>query len=238
MLGYFPRRVAVVRGTSIHYQLLMPWLIDQISARRRIAALSIPSLLERCRMTLVGYVADESLRGNLPFPRSVACVFVPRISLTHMEPKGTRRRAALCPQEAPCAQAMAWNVVGCVVRFAVEICLRTTWFVPSFLLMLEISLIIDPAIDQTLTPSALISDAVKRSTKAHLFHFYPILCEIVAIPRKPPTAWIMTGGHRMSAESRNTSGEDASDGHAVELDARTLVKDCLKEVGRELGVGH
>ncbi len=106
------------------------------------------------------------------------------------------------------------------------------------LFMLKISLIMDSAIDQTLTPSALISDAVKRSTKAHLFHFYPILCEIVAIPRKPPTAWVMTGGHRMSAESRNTSGEDASDGHAVELDARTLVKDCLKEVGRELGVGH
>ena len=76
----------------------------------------------------------------------------------------------------------------------------------------------------------MIADAVKRSTKAHLFHFYPILCEIVAIPRKPPTAWVMTGAHR--------AADSGKDGLAVELDARTLVKDCLKEVGRELGVGH
>jgi hypothetical protein len=38
---------------------------------KRLAALSLPSLLNRCRSTLVGYVADESLRGNLPFPRLV-----------------------------------------------------------------------------------------------------------------------------------------------------------------------
>ncbi|RDX44494.1 hypothetical protein OH76DRAFT_1540422 [Lentinus brumalis] len=175
---------------------------DQISARRRIAALSIPSLLERCRMTLVGYVADESLRGNLPFPRAreEELLYVLRKLLALKLWPGTLWAAL---SDSPS-------------KYASE----------------------QPAIDQTLTPSALISDAVKRSTKAHLFHFYPILCEIVAIPRKPPTAWVMTGGHRMSAESRNTSGEDASDGHAVELDARTLVKDCLKEVGRELGVGH
>lgn len=42
---------------------------DQIPSRKRIAALSLPSLLERCRMTLVSYIADESLRGSLPFPR-------------------------------------------------------------------------------------------------------------------------------------------------------------------------
>lgn len=35
------------------------------------AALTLSSLLNRCRTTLVGYVADESLRGNLPFPRFV-----------------------------------------------------------------------------------------------------------------------------------------------------------------------
>ncbi len=31
---------------------------------------------------------------------------------------------------------------------------------------------------------------------------------------------------------------NADEGHAVEVDARALVKECLKEVGRELGVGH
>lgn len=42
---------------------------DRIPSRKRVAALCLPSLLERCRRTLVGYVADEALRGNLPFPR-------------------------------------------------------------------------------------------------------------------------------------------------------------------------
>ena len=85
----------------------------------------------------------------------------------------------------------------------------------------------------------MIADSVKRSTKAHLFHFYPILCEIVAIPRKAPTAWVITGAHRASIEAKSVASEgSATEGHAVELDARTLVKDCLKEVGRELGVGR
>jgi hypothetical protein len=36
-----------------------------------VAALALPALLERCRFALVSYVADEALRGNLPFPRFV-----------------------------------------------------------------------------------------------------------------------------------------------------------------------
>lgn len=46
-------------------------VLDQEDSRRRLAALSLSSLLNRCRTTLVGYVADEALRGNLPFPRFV-----------------------------------------------------------------------------------------------------------------------------------------------------------------------
>ena len=50
----------------------------------------------------------------------------------------------------------------------------------------------------------------------------------------------------MSTESRSISDairqksidENSMNGTTVELDARTLVKDCLKEVGRELGVGR
>lgn len=47
---------------------------DQEHSRRRLAALSIPSILNRCRTTIVGYVADEALRGNLPFPRLVFAI--------------------------------------------------------------------------------------------------------------------------------------------------------------------
>ena len=33
------------------------------------AALSLPSLLNRCQASMIRYVADEALRANLPFPR-------------------------------------------------------------------------------------------------------------------------------------------------------------------------
>lgn len=50
----------------------LTWLCfpDQEPSRRRLAALSLPSLLTRCRTVMMGYVADEALRGNLPFPRA------------------------------------------------------------------------------------------------------------------------------------------------------------------------
>ncbi|OJT09170.1 Protein MON2 -like protein [Trametes pubescens] len=189
---------------------------DQILSRRRIAALSIPSLLERCRMTLVSYIADESLRGSLPFPRAreEELLYALRKLLALKLWPGTLWAALSDSPSAYCVE--------------------------------------QPNIDQSLPPSDLIADAVKRSTKAHLFHFYPILCEIVAIPRKTPTAWVMSAVPRASATSSLASPNDArhsmsftdvakgnaDEGHAVEVDARALVKECLKEVGRELGVGH
>ena len=36
---------------------------------KRLAVLSMPVLLSRCRMVLQGYVVDESVRGRLPFSR-------------------------------------------------------------------------------------------------------------------------------------------------------------------------
>ena len=36
---------------------------------KRLAVLSLPELLSRCRMVLQGYVVDESVRGRLPFSR-------------------------------------------------------------------------------------------------------------------------------------------------------------------------
>lgn len=38
---------------------------------RRLAALSLPALLQRCKFSLLSYVKDEGLRGGLPFPRYV-----------------------------------------------------------------------------------------------------------------------------------------------------------------------
>jgi len=49
-------------------------LTDQEHSRRRLATLSLPSLLNRCKATLLRFVADESLRGNIPFPRCGLCI--------------------------------------------------------------------------------------------------------------------------------------------------------------------
>lgn len=42
---------------------------DAILQRKRLAALAIPSLLQRCKEVLASYVADDSLRGSAPFTR-------------------------------------------------------------------------------------------------------------------------------------------------------------------------
>lgn len=164
---------------------------DQEPARRRLAALSLPSLLNRCRNVMVGYVADEALRGNLPFPRvrEDELIYVLR-KLLELRLWPGSLWAALSEQPS---------------AFAVE----------------------QPAIDTSMGPSLLIADAVKRSSVAHLFHFYPVLCEIASIPRKTPSSWVLSRG-----ADREASPE------AVEIDARVLARNCLKEVGREMGVGR
>jgi hypothetical protein len=47
------------------------YILDHEASRRRLAALSLPSLLNRCQTTMAGFVSDESTRGNLPFSRLV-----------------------------------------------------------------------------------------------------------------------------------------------------------------------
>jgi hypothetical protein len=83
---------------------------------------------------------------------------------------------------------------------------------------------------------------VKRSTKAHLFHFYDVFCEIIAIPRRPPSVWVyVPHGDEPSTHVHSwgaiTLGE-ISEGKAVEIDSRTLAKQCLKELRPEMGIGQ
>ncbi len=91
------------------------------------------------------------------------------------------------------------------------------------------------ALDTSLTPSSLIADAVKRSSVAHLFHFYGVLCEIASIPRKTPSTWTISpttaGISPLNGHTENVNG-------AVQLDARDLSRQCLKEVGKEMGVSY
>lgn len=84
-----------------------------------------------------------------------------------------------------------------------------------------------------------------RSSIAHLFQFYDVLCDIAAIPRKTPSAWVMAEapspispsspvkGSGLSLSSRTRySGQDG----ALQLDARVLARECLKLVGQEIGI--
>lgn len=43
--------------------------IDREDSRRRVAALGLPSLLNRCAAVIKSYLADAPLRGKMPFPR-------------------------------------------------------------------------------------------------------------------------------------------------------------------------
>lgn len=123
-------------------------------------------------------------------------------------------------------------------------------------------------LDRSPTPRELVSDSIKRSTVAHLFHFYPVLCEIASIPRRSPTAWVQAStsdsdkvnrgknerhdgkakGKLQKKESKKEKISAVADAAVVadgdvkedviELDARTLARDCLKELGREMGVSN
>ncbi|KAJ8092074.1 Endocytosis and vacuole integrity protein [Marasmius tenuissimus] len=157
---------------------------DQEPLRKRLAALSLLSLFTRCKTALVGYVADEALRGNLPFPRAREdeLIYVLRKLLElHLWP-GSHWTA------------ISENPTRCCVE--------------------------QPPIDPNhSTPKELISDSVKRSSLAHLFYFYPVICEIAAIPRKMPSSFVDQGA-----------------GDVKEVDARSLSGECLRAVGREMGV--
>ena len=75
----------------------------------------------------------------------------------------------------------------------------------------------------------ILSDVVKRSSVGILFYFYGWLCEIVAIPRRLPSTWNVV----------ESDGDGDGDGSGVRVemdDARRLAKDCLRVVGREMGV--
>ena len=107
------------------------------------------------------------------------------------------------------------------------------------------------AIDSSLPPSELIADAVKRSSVAHLFQFYHGLCDIASIPRKTPSAWVMADApsplspsspipnreYAGADTSQGKIGTSVSNGKALELDARSLARECLRTVGQELGMG-
>lgn len=164
----------------------------------------LPLLLSRCRSTLVGYIADEELRGGLPFQRfrEEELLYVLRKLLGLQLWPGTLWAAL---SSSPSQHAVQ-----------------------------------QPPIDASLDPKALITDAVRRSSKAHLFHFYHIFCEIASLPRKTPSVLLSTHSDPPTGQGRSRIAREEQEraNNFTEFDARTLARECLKVIGREMGLAR
>ncbi|TFY76565.1 hypothetical protein EWM64_g7449 [Hericium alpestre] len=184
---------------------------DHVDSRKRVAVLSLSLLLGRCRQTLAQYVADESLRGALPFPR------VREEELVYVLHK--LRELQVWPGSLWAALSDSPS------DYATE----------------------QPAINPDLPPSELIADTIKRSSRAHLFHLYSVIGQIASVPRKAPSAWVMSdsllsppttpdsSSSSMEIKSKVAAG-GLGPGRLVSMDSRALARECLKEIGREMGV--
>jgi hypothetical protein len=153
---------------------------------------------------------------------------------------------------------MARIALGGSLRDTVQVRKGAAWyahnlFVPRGILAdVHTATIPSPAVDTSLPPAELIADSVKRSSRAHMFHFYSLLCEIASVPRKAPSAWIsadrlavlsgaptekdMEMEAAATGRTHHTSSSRPGPTHLVSFDSRELARECLKEVGRELGV--
>lgn len=70
---------------------------------------------------------------------------------------------------------------------------------------------------------------MRRSPVAHLFHFYPVLCELAAGTQAVPSARVQTGGDKGGMVMNGDGVRTAS------VDARGLAKACLRLLGQEMG---
>jgi hypothetical protein len=95
---------------------------------------------------------------------------------------------------------MARVALGGSLRNSVQVCKgaaveqpgrHTISFVPRGILTdVRTATIPSQAVDTSLPPAELIAVSVKRSSRAHMFHFYSLLCEIASVPHKAPIVWI------------------------------------------------
>lgn len=69
-----------------------------------------------------------------------------------------------------------------------------------------------------------------------------MLCEIASIPRKSPTGWVagdtsLTNKRPVNSPRSGVLEKEITGNFGVkELDARMLARECLKEIGREMGI--
>lgn len=87
----------------------------------------------------------------------------------------------------------------------------------------------------------MIREALRQSSRAHLFYLYPILLELVASPLQLPKLWVSPANllFRLETDSTtNTADETPTDvdQEVKEVDSRMLAKLCLDLIGREMGL--
>lgn len=88
-----------------------------------------------------------------------------------------------------------------------------------------------------------MADTVKRSPAAILFYFYAALSEVASIPRRTPSTWTLVNGihkpdsnqSKRDSKSLMNRPQDVEE-DVLNLDARTLARECLKVLGHEMGV--
>ena len=90
------------------------------------------------------------------------------------------------------------------------------------------------------TQSNAIGEALRQSSRAHLFHLYPILLELVASPLRLPVipVRVIDVAEKKSLSDETTIGDPGAEAqrHATELDVRKLARACLDALGKEMGV--
>jgi len=87
----------------------------------------------------------------------------------------------------------------------------------------------------------VIHEALRQSSRAHLFYLYPILLEFVASPLRLPKLWVSPANvlFRQETDSTTTQDEvpaDVDQEEVKEVDSRMLAKLCLDLIGREMGL--
>ena len=239
---------AYLRGENGHFTHT-----EEPAWKRRVASLALPALLSRCRGVFTTYIVDEALRGNIPFERYGSLRHAPSPRNADCEYRRIREEELLyCLRKLP--ELRLWP--GCLwaalsdnpTASSVSLPRTTQSFTRVFLVFTHFPLC-HSAIDPTLSPQQLMSDATKRSPHAHLFHLYPLLYEIATVPRAPPSAWIATNRSSSLSTLTNSSsrpltpfdslvgvgGGGSQAPSSVEVDARQLAKTCLRVIGKEIG---
>ncbi|KZT52790.1 hypothetical protein CALCODRAFT_475492 [Calocera cornea HHB12733] len=206
-----------VSVTALYRERYRYWCFDLLFAlcgnakqdheieRRRLAALSLPVLVGRCKGILASHVADTQLLGNIPFAR------IREEELLYALRKMLELRLWVGSFWAALSADPSANSVSQPSEY--------------FHLCTNQSLTPGIGTDANLPASSVIRDLLLRSSRAHIYVLYALLCKIAASSHTAPIAWITPD-----------SVPDDGPVDPILADARQLASACLLELGKEMDV--